>query len=293
MGEKLAKKVLFISRSQYGYLVDYYIYCQKLYGTHNTHYICFDQELEKYPPHKVKVSYYKSKGKKAVKFFSFLFFIYRYTKQYSFEVIIIDYFPFCFFLLSFIPIEKMVLDIRTGPIKSRYIVRALYRIIMKLDSRFFKKISAIDVNLYSTLSTSSRWDHAYYPLPLGAEDKRYLSLNKHVPPYKHDIRMVYIGTFNYRELYHTIEGLADYVYQYNSNNFSIKYKIVGTGKPNECKKIEDTIKKCKLEDKICLTGFIRHDDLDEILNWANVGVSYVPLKKMYDFQPPTKRLNIY
>ena len=288
MGKNGTKNILFVSRSQYGYLIDYYEYCQNLCHAHNIHYLCFDRGLEYYASNKVRVNYYKLKGNKVTKFFGFLLFISNYTRKHPFDIIIVDYFPFCFVLNTFIYIKKIVLDIRTGPIKKKNFIRTIYLLLMKFDSCFFQERSVIDFNLYKTLANLNKWDHIHFFLPLGAHDKRKLRMEKQILPRKCDIRMIYIGTFNYRELYHTIEGLSEYIKKNNSKNYSIKYKIVGTGDSDEYNKIVGIINRYELEHIVYLMGFIKHDNLDSILRWGNIGVSYIPQKKMYDFQPPTK-----
>ena len=96
-----------------------------------------------------------------------------------------------------------------------------------------------------------------------------------------------MGTLDNREIENTVEGFAKY-----KNEIQVcqiyQYDIVGGGSKYSINKIASTIKKNGLEKHVKLHGYIDYEEISEYFEKNNIGVSFIPLTKVYADQPPTK-----
>ena len=102
-----------------------------------------------------------------------------------------------------------------------------------------------------------------------------------------EIKMIYIGTFNNRDLGQTIKGYVKFYDQYK-DKIKISYDIIGSGNKDEIKRINELVHSDFSNKNLKLHGYIKHNKLCEFLNDSNLGISYVPINEIYDIQPVTK-----
>jgi hypothetical protein len=95
------------------------------------------------------------------------------------------------------------------------------------------------------------------------------------------IDLLYVGVFDFREISSTILGLAKFIAEYN-NKIVVTYHIIGYGSEEEIKKLKKTIINYKLEKVITFIGYVEHDELKNYFDKCNIGVSYVPKRKVYE-----------
>ena len=170
----------------------------------------------------------------------------------------------------------MHLDIRTLGIGDDEFFRNDWDNKVKKAIPYFNSISAISRGVAEKVNLKE-----YYLLPLGAdiisnEDKAFDM-----------IRLIYIGTFTYRHIHETIEGLGIFLKRHNYC-IQISYDIIGFGDHKDLERINKSIKDYNLREYVFLRGRKKYDELKEFLDINNVGVSYVPVTEHYNNQPPTK-----
>lgn len=189
------------------------------------------------------------------------------------NVIVVD-FPFCKILPFLFPCRNIIYDIRTASVSKNSIQREKENARILKYSKCFKKISVISNAVAEDLQISK-----YNLLPLGAIEfsklsKRFSSLN-----------LLYIGTFNNRNLDILIDGLFLFKEKYNE---PFTLDLIGGGDEFIVKQLFDLINKYKLENNIIFHGYLNHQEAKEYFDKCNIGVSYIPITSYYDNQPPTK-----
>jgi glycosyltransferase involved in cell wall biosynthesis len=274
------KKVLIIDDKQFGYLNrTYYLnkYFKKYYNIFN---LCHDLEKSKIKLDGVKVEYVPFKGNKIFKKIRFINRAISEIKNH-YDLIFVNYFIGCSLLKIFSPYKNIVLDIDTGYISEKKILLSLFNMILFFESLFFKKITIISEGLRELLKINKNKVHIF---PVGSD---IVSVNKK----KFDVlRILYVGVLGKkRKLENTILGLKKFYREYN-NKLSIKYTIIGSG-PSQSDLIE-LVKKNKLNNVINIIGYVPHEDLKKYFDTHNIGISYVPILKCYNFQPPTKTFEL-
>lgn len=272
----MKQKLLIINKTQFGYHTDYYKYCEYLKNDYNITFLCFDSGREKLNMKGVFVKYVSSRGNFIYRGLSFFVIIFlELQKPYS--IIFIKYFPYCKWLKKVFPNKKMILDIRSLSVTRNKKKRIIYDRKLRKACNYFDFVTIISEGLREKLLLSKNKSSV---LPLGADiisndDKDFSSL-----------KLLYVGTFNNRNIEITIEGLALFLENYP--NFNITYDIVGFGNKEEEKLIKETIRKFKLDKVVFFHGRIPHFKLYPFFKNCNIGVSYVPIKDYYNFQPVTK-----
>lgn len=169
-----------------------------------------------------------------------------------------------------------VYDIRSGIVSSSFWKRTFYTWLIRFDLLFFKNITVISESLAKQLRIRK-----YHVLPLGAE-KFDLS-----PKYFKSLKLLYVGSFLNRRIEDTIKGFRMYLDD-NNVEYDISYHIYGFGDTDSEKTIKSLIFELNLLDRVYFHGRFAYHDLPLILGAHNIGVSYIPITKFYDVQPPTK-----
>lgn len=268
------KNLLIITHNQFGYQVSSYYYTKYLGNEYNIDYICFDESKKKINSATASVHYFK-KHKNLIKAYLGLIslsigFIYRNKPQ----KIIIKYFPGCYFI-PIITFRKIILDIRTASVSDSFILNFINDIVLRIGCVFFHKIIILSESLKKRLFIPSA-----IVITLGAEPKGY-SLKS----FK-NLKLLYIGSLNNRNIDKTIVGSKYFIDQYPQIKF--EYTIIGSGAPKYIKQLVKTIEDTKLTDKVIILGYIPHIQLEHYFLNNNIGVSFIPMTRYYDMQPPSK-----
>lgn len=271
------RPLIIINDEQFGYHIDTYKYAQKLKDKYSIIYICQDHKKNKVIEKGIIVFYING----STTLFPFKVVIKLYNLKLFNSLIFIKWHPFSFIYRLYIRKSKMILDIRTFSVAKSKNRRIKKNLVLFFDSLFFKNISFINENLRNRLSLFRKMKNNFI-LPLGADiNSNSADLTKK------EINLVYIGTYNNRNLVVTIKGLSLFYEKYN-DKYKISYMIYGNGNEPEEKLLKNAIKKLKCEKYIFLMGFLEHSKINEVLINNNIGISFVPITKYYNFQPPTK-----
>ncbi|MEJ2414723.1 MAG: glycosyltransferase, partial [Sulfurimonas sp.] len=103
-----------------------------------------------------------------------------------------------------------------------------------------------------------------------------------------ELNLIYVGTLNNRNIDRLVLGVIEYCKRNNAKYPDIKLTIIGDGYGSELQELHELVENNKLEDTISILGRIPHDRLKPYFDSHNIGVSYIPITKYYDNQPPTK-----
>ncbi|NLM68362.1 MAG: glycosyltransferase family 4 protein [Enterococcus sp.] len=269
-------KILFVCRKQFGYSIDNYFHCKYLRRYFDITYISPDVGWERVFLEGVLTEYVEFKKNKILNNLDFYLKIVLSIKKRAFELIYLNrsFFFFIFKILN--PSKIFIYDIRSGIITLSSLKRYFKTSLIKLDLFFYKNVTVISDNLAKQLGIKN-----YHLLPLGAEEFNLPARNFN------DIKLVYVGSFNNRNIEDTIEGFGLFLKDIEDPP-KISYHIYGFGNLESEKKIHNAITGKGLQNFVFFHGKILHKDLPLILAKYNVGVSYIPITLYFDAQPPTK-----
>jgi glycosyltransferase involved in cell wall biosynthesis len=267
--------ILIITHNQFGYQTDYYKFSHYLGSEYNVTYLCFDFGYEKIQNNQLTVEYIKKYKSRLLSLINLQYHIYKHLKK-EYSLIFIKYLPFIFWI-TFFNKKKIVLDIRTGPVNRNNTLRFTLTSLLKFEALFFKNITVISESLLKYLGIKASKCHV---LPLGAdiiftEPKDYSSF-----------KLLYVGTFNSRNLSLTLKGLKQFL---DISNFKdIHYYVIGKGNKAEEELLFNMTKTLGLNEYVTFLGYKPHDELRSYFETCNIGISFIPITKYYNIQPPTK-----
>lgn len=270
------KKVLLFSANQYGYFIDHYYlsfelskYCDVLVVSMNeglTEISKKDNVNVEELPHSTKFS----------RMSSFRKYLLSVPDNY-YDIVIASYFRgICFCAHELKRISNICyFDVRSIDVSANWAKRLLCNKIMLLESLFFDNYSVISKGVAEYLGLKNA-----FLLPLGCNPQEYKSKLT-------GTNLLYVGTLNGRDIYKTVEAIAQLPVSYRSQ---IRYYIVGSGSQTETDRIKKTIEEHALSGMVFLVGYVPTADLYQYYEKSNVGISFVPINDIYTLQPPTKTL---
>lgn len=267
------KQLLIIDKHPFGTLVDVVKWCQYSKEKYEITLMCFDDNIRTSMPG-VRIIRIDYRGNYIKRGLRFIYNVIKYIKKFKGPIFLV-YFEGCGIIKKFFLKRKIHVDIRTLSVAVNGEKRSKY------DKRLVKECSLFDS--ISTLSNGVRDKIGIAGvkiLPLGAD-----VISDTEKKYTDSINLLYVGTFNNRNLSSTIEGFD--LFRKKNPNVAIKYDIIGSGQPQEIEKIKAAIKATGCKD-VVMHGRIEYNRLGIFFDTANVGVSFVPITDYYLFQPPTK-----
>lgn len=259
-------KIAIVSSVQYGYHTDYYkIYKEaKAEYSDNVLFFCPTQNKEKIDAHDENIIYLSNLPlRMQLKKLDGL------LMRYKFNLVWLSYFKGCSKITKK---DNIVVDIRTASTSSNPLKRMFNNLIMLIELKRFNKVSILSHSLAREFRIKK-----YYYIPLGADISKCIECS----PKR---QLLYIGIIR-DGLHEMVKGYNKYV---KENKNPPDLVIVGYGKKKIVKIMLEEIEKCEIKNKIKFLGFIKHDDLQVIIKESMVGLSFIPQKKYFDFQPPTK-----
>ncbi|MGV8984101.1 glycosyltransferase [Clostridium sp.] len=280
------KKILILSNMQFGYLVDTLKYCEYLGDIYKIGVVCVDDGLPKVVKDNIQVEYIKNDNK-YMKRINFIKSTKAVADKFNPDVIFFDYFRGCSIVKLFLG-NKFVynVDIRTGSINTNYIKRKIMNFLLKVECSIFKNVSIISKGLQQQIGIRTKTVHW---LPLGGDlssEGGKLPVEKSK---RKNYKAVYVGTLFRRNIGQTVVGIKYFVEKYTDEDYDITYDIIGGSHISED---EELIKKyiydLGLSDIIRFHGRLDHNSAMGIVSKADIGISYIPITKYFNFQPPTK-----
>jgi glycosyltransferase involved in cell wall biosynthesis len=278
---KNKKKILFVNGGQFGYSAGHYYYCKYLRDEFDIHYACYDRGKEKMELEGVNVLYIAFGSGKIKRNYVFLRDVIRLSKIEQPDTLFVVYFGLVFILSIFaFSKQQKILDIRTGSLAANTKRRNLENLIIKMQSYLFDKRIILSESLMEKLRVSRK---KTLVLPLGSD---VLFNGQH--DFTDKLSLIYVGTLDNRRIAETIEGLAHFTQNTGNSGLIERYTIIGFGADSEIKKLQNTIKRFRLENTVVFEGQKNHEELGMYLAQANVGVAFIPIVDYYQCQPATK-----
>jgi hypothetical protein len=271
------KKILFVNTGHVKSLTDTFAYCKYLKNLYNITYIGFEENQEEFIIEGISIFYIKGYGNTLTNKLNFLRLVLEKNKEEKYDFVLIHYYKGAS-LLRFFGMKHAFLDIRSSCISKSLISRIISNILMRFEASCFRNISVISEGLREYLRLPKR----ACILPLGAD---FLDINNNTTGFK----LLYVGTFHERNIVNTIRAFAKFIDDYNISDFNkVSYTIIGHGSDADILNINQAIMECQKSSFIKYLGVIRYPELSHYLLNHNVGVSYIPIKDYFNFQPPTK-----
>lgn len=271
------KKILFVNPGHIKSITDTFAYCNYLKNNYEITYVGFEENQGQFIVDGIKIIYIKGYGNTLINKFKFFRLVLKTTKENNFDFVFIHYYKgVC--LLRLFGLKNAYLDIRSSCIHSSLLNRFLSNKLIWVESIFFDNLSVISKGLKEYLSLPKR----AHILPLGAD---FVNMNNITKGFK----LLYVGTFHERNIVNTIRAFAKFIDDYNISDFNkVTYTIIGHGSDLEILNIKQAIIETQKSEFIKYIGVIRYPELSDYFLNHNVGVSYIPIKEHFKFQPPTK-----
>lgn len=272
----MKRHLLFINKIQFGYHTDAYMHCKYLKDKYDISFLCFDTGRKKINMNGIKIIYVPYNGSRIMRGIRFL--IYSVLKIFFLKgLVLVTYFHGAIYLKKILPWKKMMLDIRTLGVSSNSSDNIKFNTELKTTALLYDHITIISEGIRDKLQLPLNKTTI---LPLGADSisdkkKQFDKLN-----------LFYVGTLSDRNIENTIYGLNKFIN--HNKNVEITYDIVGDGYHNETEKLQELSKKLDLLNIIKIHGRIPNTELKPFLDKCNVGVSFVPIRDQYEYQPVTK-----
>lgn len=276
----MKKSLLLVSIKQFGYSNVYFHHCKYLKQYFDITYLCLDQKLPKIESFDFRIVYINSSKNNLITPVLFILKVMLFIKKNTFDILVISNYYFMFLVKIFFPKRNYSLDIRVGHKGINAFINRLYRMSIKLNAFFFRRCTVLSSQLAKELNLDFK---NIIILPLGSD--RISTKKKDFSK----INLLYIGTFNNRNIPETIEGFKKF-YDNFKNYISVKYTIVGFGNKKEIDSINNAIDNYKLHGIVQYVGRKKINERSDLFDTHNIGVSYIPKTKLYDSQPPTKTL---
>jgi hypothetical protein len=258
--------------------MDSYYFC-KYSSEFEIIYICFDIGKEKLKLPNVKCIYISSKNNLIMRFLRFFYACIKEIHKKGYDPIFLVHFPGAFLIRLLNPFKRITFDVRTSDISKNKYKRYLLNLLLRIDTIVFNEITIISENLAQKLKIPSR---KYTILPLGSE-----KVNINYKKFENELHLLYIGTFNGRELGKTIKGFKIF-HDKNKDSIKMSYTIIGSGNYAEINKIINQINEYNLNNIIHLPGYIHKEKVNTYISNSNLGVAFVPITEYYNAQPVTK-----
>ena len=277
----MKKKILIVNPvHQFGYGAGYYYYSKYLKDLFDIDFLGFDKGLPDIDLPGIKNIRLKLCKNRIINLLYFSFFAIKLTKKSNYDGIFCVYFNFAFLLGLLTKSKFKVLDIRTGSLSNKLMVKCMANTMILFTSLFFDKVTILSLSLSKLLHipVSKR-----VLLPLGS-DIIYDGSKK----YHNNVHLIYVGILQMRAIGTTIEGFWHFYNKYK-DKISLKYDIVGFSPDKKDEEdIQYKIKKFGLQEIVRFHGLKTHNELKYLFKEATIGVCFVPQIPQFQFQPSTK-----
>ena len=270
-------KINLLTKDQFGYHTDLYMYAKYLSREHDVKVFCLNQGHEKVTLGAVEVVYSFHKIK--------VLRLFRLLKTFAengkgSDVALLKYFPGCSLATLFVTRSRLVLDIRTLSVSDHSLSRHLENAILRLEMLAFHRFNVVSKELAEKLKLKK-----YRIVGLGAEIARRANSDANFKR-KTSIRMLYVGTLHNRAIETLILGLHQFTQARPANPYFLR--IVGSGYRGEELKMRKLVESLNLTSKVTFGGYLRGEALEKEFREADLGIVQVPNKSYFEYQPSTK-----
>lgn len=270
------RKLLIIVQDQYGYNIDTFYFSKYLSGYYQVVYFGWDQGFFEISNPDISIQNISRDGGKITRLGRFIYAILKEADVNS--IIFMRNFKGLSLILRFLKLNScFIFDIRSGSVDKNKFYRILNDFRVKFETLFYSNVTIIS----ESLSRKFRLTGKAHVLPLGAE-----VISNKLKTFD-SMKLIYVGTLFNRNIDVAIKGFSDFYYKY-FDKIHMNFTIIGDGQSGDLEKLNCLVKNLGLEDIVLLVGRVPHVQLSSYFDLANIGISYIPITKYYDFQPATK-----
>ena len=191
------KKILIISKEQFGYHTDIFKWCEHLRDEYRVEAVTFEGK-PKVAVDGVKVHYVSNSGNRTIRGIRYVLTC-LWLLLFFKGIVMVCYFRECRILKWCLPWKKMILDIRTLDVNSDKDVRAMEDALIVKATELYDYVTIISEGLRDKIALPKEKSAI---LPLGADVVSTTEKSFDT------IRMMYVGTLFNRDVHKTVEGLA-------------------------------------------------------------------------------------
>lgn len=272
----MKKKLLILSASQFGYLTDILKYCEFAREEFDITVVSWDYGRLKIEIPGVIVKYVPRDSSLLTRNLKLLQTFSDEIKR-GYDVVFANYSRGISLVRLLNPGSNFMIDVRTLCVNSKRFTRLTYDFFLRTEIRFFKHISVISEGVGRKLGLKK-----FHLLPLGGE--RFTTS----PKTFEKLSFLYVGTLNNRNIIDCVKGFHEYIKSLESMESAPIFTIVGNSPNHELNEIKDYVEAHNLNNNIIVVGAVPYNQLNSHFEKANIGISYVPLRPYFEYQPPTK-----
>ena len=273
--------IIFIEIGQYGYDYSIINVINNLKDYYQIEYLGLYEQKPIVSNKDLKVNHIKIKCGKLTRKIEFTLRVWKILRQKNnVGVINLGYYLFCSPLVFLLGRNKTLVQFKTGFIEKNNFIRLIKNYILRKESVLFPNITTLskDLKEYLKLPNHSQIFELGANVPkISLEGKLSERLN-----------MLYIGTFFERNINVFIEGLKYHCQKFPSEE--INFTIIGYGNELEESQIANSIKFVPKNLRVSILGRKQPNELPSFYLSNSIGISYVPLKPQFLFQPVTKTI---
>lgn len=278
---KRCKHILMITPDQFGYHTDDYYHAFYLREQYDITILCYDLGKEKVKMDGVKVEYIKYSSNKIKNELLLFKKTNNLNRTHSVDLVFARFFITSFILRLWLINKPFINDIRTGSVSQKKFKRRVYNSLVLLTNKLFSHTTIISKNLADYLGINKE----YTILPLGSN--KMISSNKSFEEPFCEMNVLYIGTFDNRNIDEVVYGFYKFYNEYNEK-VNTSLKLIGySNSLHTTERLKSAIKKCS-DAPIEYIGRVKNYNLGKYLSQSDIGISYIPKTEYFDNQPPTK-----
>lgn len=270
----MKKKLTILNTPQFGTLIDSLKWCEHLSKKYDITFVCFYNHLKRMDIEGVNYKYVHRFDNPTLRGVWYIIYALFYCLCHSDPVFIV-YFKHCDLLPRLLPFRRFHVDIRTLAVTKDVAVNERADNLLRKSLSYFNSASFISNGVKEKIAPKINQTSI---LPLGSDVIDFSSKRWN------EIRLLYVGTLQHRDIPKTIEGLYDYITKHGKEGIS--YDIVGDGP--ELQQIKNICEERNMLDIVHLHGKLPYDELKPFFAKCNIGVSFIPIEDCYQYQPPTK-----
>jgi glycosyltransferase involved in cell wall biosynthesis len=210
-------------------------------------------------------------------FFSIYVLFFLYKNYRASDVFIhVRYYSICS-LLSILKLVKYDLccDIRSGCVSRSPMYNKFRNQLTRIEVRCYRFVSILSAGLATNIFKLKR----FHVLRLGANIGTVINDKKQ---YNTPLKFVYVGTLFQRDIPLLARTFHDTCCL---NNLSYILDVFGGGDEKVASEISGI---SEFSNHVAFKGFLKRDNLEVTLKQYDVGISYIPIKEIFEYQPPTK-----
>lgn len=267
-----------MASDQFGYSTTLLKYCQYSASIFDITYIGWDYNAPKIEVDGVKVKYVSRKSHLIIRNFRLLNAFHKEINK-GYDIVFTTYFRGISLVRLLNPKSNMLIYVDTLGVMFNQTKRNIYDFVLKQELLFFNQVAVISEGLAHRMNLNR-----YEILPIGGE-----CFSRNSKSFD-EINLLYVGTLENRNILDCVKGFHRYIKNYRQKEIEIsaRFAIVGDSPDRELVEIKKYIQVNSLEAYINTAGYIHQNALKPFFENYNIGVSYIPNRSYYQYQPPTK-----